>query len=146
VAARAAGLDPLAALGRPSVADAFVDKISEWIERSQGRVRADVVHRRLVAMGYTGAERTTRRVVAALKAGWRAQTHRTYRPWIAEPGLWLQWDYAASPRDGGMAVVLFCAWLAWSRYRVIIPLGDRSLPSVLAALDGCFRHLGGAPT
>ena len=47
---------------------------------------------------------------------------------------------------GGLSTVLFCAWLAWSRYRVIIPLADRSWPSVVAALDQTFRIINGAPT
>ncbi|MHB1536443.1 MAG: Mu transposase domain-containing protein, partial [Acidimicrobiales bacterium] len=35
----------------------------------------------------------------------------------------------------------------WSRFRVIIPLADKSLPSVIAALDRTFRIVGGlAPT
>jgi hypothetical protein len=62
-----------------------VDKITEWIERSGGKVRADVVHDKLRAMGYTGSERTTRRVVAALKKSYRRQRpHRVYKPWITE--------------------------------------------------------------
>jgi hypothetical protein len=36
--------------------------------------------------------------------------------------------------------------LAWSRFRVIFALGDRTLPSVVAALDRTFRIIGGAPT
>jgi transposase len=145
VSARAAGLS-LEQLSRPGVADAFAEKIDEWVRRSNGKVRADVVHAKLVAMGYPGSERTTRRVVSALKAAYRAECHRIYRPWIPEPGLWLQWDYAEGPLVEGLRVVLFCAWLAWSRYRVIIPLRDKTLPSVIAALDAAFRHLGGAPT
>ena len=47
VAARAAGLDPAAAFGRPAITDPFADKIAEWVERSCGAVRADVVHRKL---------------------------------------------------------------------------------------------------
>ena len=43
----------------------------------------------------------------------------------------------------GVKVVLFIAWLAWSRFRVIIPLGDRSLPSVIGALDQTFRLIDG---
>ncbi len=31
---------------------------------SHGKIRADVVHKRIVAMGFTGGERTTRRTVA----------------------------------------------------------------------------------
>lgn len=67
-------------------------------------------------------------------------------PWITEPGLWLQWDYGSGPMLGGQRVVLFCAWLAWSRFRVVVPLRDRTMPSVIAALDATFRRIGGAPT
>lgn len=146
VAARAAGLDPSAAGSRPTVAEPFVDKIHEWVDRSDGRIRADVVHEKLLAMGYPGSERTTRRVVAAVKDRWRRSSHRVYMPWITEPGLWLQWDYAAGPTLAGERVVLFVGWLAWSRFRVVIPLRDRTMGSVIAALDGTFRRLGGAPT
>jgi transposase len=131
---------------RSKVAEAFADKIGEWIDRSSGRVRADVVHEKLAAMGYEGSERTTRRVVAALKAEHHHHNHRTYKPWITEPGGWLQYDFGAGPVIDGAAVILFCAWLAWSRFRVIIPLADKSLPSVIAALDRTFRLTGGAPT
>lgn len=146
VAARAAGLDPSSVGDRPSVSEPFVDKIHEWVDRSDGRIRADVVHDKLVAMGYPGSERTTRRVVAAVKDRWRRSSHRVYMPWITEPGLWLQWDYAAGPMLAGQRVVLFVAWLAWSRFRVVIPLRDRTMPSVIAALDATFRRCGGAPT
>jgi hypothetical protein len=46
----------------------------------------------------------------------------------------------------GQRVVLFVAWLAWSRFRVVVPLRDRTMPSVIAALDATFRRIGGAPT
>lgn len=146
VAARAAGLDPSTGGDRPSVSEPFVDKIHEWVDRSDGRIRADVVHDKLTAMGYPGSERTTRRVVAVVKEQWRRSSHRVYMPWITEPGLWLQWDYAAGPMLAGQRVVFFVAWLAWSRFRVVIPLRDRTMPSVIAALDATFRRLGGAPT
>jgi hypothetical protein len=105
-----------------------------------------VVHKKLVAMGYPGSERTTRRVVALAKSAYRRSQHRVYRPWVTEPGLWLQWDYAKGPDVAGTGTVIFCAWLAWSRYRVLVPLRDKALPSVIAALDTCFRYLEGAPT
>ena len=66
---------------RPKLIDPFLDKIEEWVDRAEGKVRADVVHERLAAMGFTGNERTTRRAVAAAKARWRAGHRRTYRPW-----------------------------------------------------------------
>ena len=43
-------------------------------------------------------------------------------------------------------MTLFCAWLAWSRFRVVLALLDKIAPSVFAALDVTLRRLGGAPT
>ena len=146
VAARAAGLDPVAVLGRPKVSDPYLAKIEEWVEHSEGKVRADVVHRKLCAMGYLATERTTRRVVASVKDAYGRSTHRVYKPWVTEPGLWLQFDYGQGPVVGGVEGVLFCAWLAWSRFRVILALPDRTMPSVIAALDRTLRAVGGAPT
>ena len=146
VAARALGQSEAGQAPPPTVAEAFCDKITEWIERSGGRVRADVVHDKLVDMGYTGSPRTTRRVVSALKDTHRVGNHRIYKPWITEPGMWLQYDFGSGPVIAGVKVVLFIAWLAWSRFRVIIPLGDRSLPSVIGALDETFRLIDGVPT
>ncbi|MBV9312176.1 MAG: IS21 family transposase, partial [Pseudonocardia sp.] len=53
---------------RERLIDPFVDKVEEWVDRSRGHVRADVVHERLVAVGFEGDERTTRRAVAQAKA------------------------------------------------------------------------------
>ena len=46
----------------------------------------------------------------------------------------------------GVKTVLFCAWLAWSRFRVVLALRDKTMPSVFAALDVTLRRMGGAPT
>ena len=43
---------------------------------SRGRIRADKAHERLVVMGYTGSERTTRRAVARAKHGYREEHGR----------------------------------------------------------------------
>jgi transposase len=136
---------PMSVRPRPRV-DAFAVKIEEWVARSRGKVRADVAHERLVAMGYLGSERTTRRAVAEAKRRWRAEHGRRTRPWITEPGLWMQWDYGDGPEVAGRRTVLFCAWLAWSRFRVVLPLWDRTMPSVVMALDRALRRFGGAPT
>src|SRR5699024_5832031 len=106
----------------------------------------DVAHDKLVALGYAGSERTTRRAVAAAKKSYRAGCRRVPRPWGREPGMWLQYDYGDGPSVGGVKTILFCAWLAWSRFRVVIPMLDKTMPSVFAALDVCFRQLGGVPT
>src|SRR3954452_3442248 len=136
---------PAPARPRPRV-DAFAEKVEEWVDRSRGRIRADVTHQRLLAMGYLGSERTTRRAVAVAKRRWRAEHGRRFRPWVTEPGLWMQWDYGDGPKVAGRSTVLFCAWLAWSRFRVVIPLWDRTMPSVVIALDRALRRFGGAPT
>ncbi len=81
VALRDAGADPLEADRRLRSIDAFLGKAEELVDRSSGKIRADVVHRKLTAMGYGRSERTTRRAVAGLKAAWRAGHRRTYRPW-----------------------------------------------------------------
>jgi len=136
---------PAPARPRPQV-DPFAEKIDEWVDRSRGKVRADVAHEKLLGFGYQGSERTTRRAVAEAKRRWRAEHGRRTRPWIPEPGLWMQWDYGDGPEIAGRGTVLFCAWLAWSRFRVVIPLWDRTMPSVVMALDRALRAFGGAPT
>jgi hypothetical protein len=73
--------------------------------------------------------------------GWG--TPRVYRPWITEPGRWLQYDSGGGPRIGGVKTVLFVAWLAFSRFRIVITIKDRTAPSAFAALDRRFRILGG---
>ncbi len=136
---------------RAKLIDAFMGKVEELVETSEGKVRADVVHERLELMGFTGDERTTRRAVAIVKAAWRDGHCRSYRPWITEPGLWLQFDWGYGPvvprPDGApRRTLLFCAWLAWSRFRVVIPTWDRTLGTLISCLDATLRTVGGAPT
>src|SRR5215210_4876140 len=131
---------------REQLIDPFREKIEEWVELSHGRVRADVAQRKLEAMGYTGSERTTRRAVAEVKTTYRAGHRRRFRPWLPEPGLWFQWDYGDGPRVDGRKSVLWCAWLAWSKYRVVLPIRDKTLPTVIACLDRTLRSFGGVPT
>ena len=146
VAARDAGRPVGDLARRPQVTDPFLDKIEEWVEASKGRIRADKAHEKLLALGYGGSDRSTRRAVAGVKAAYRLGHARVHRPWVTEPGMWLQYDFGDGPVVDGVKTVLFVAWLAWSRFRVVIALRDRTQPSVIAALDRTFRLLGGAPT
>ena len=41
--------------------------------------------------------------------------------------------------------MLFCLWLAWCRFRVVLPLLDKSQPSVQSAIDVALRRIGGVP-
>lgn len=151
VAARDEGRPLDGTVTRSKLIDGFLPKVEEWVDRSEGKVRADVVHERLLPLGFTGNERTTRRAVAKVKESWRAGRQRTYRPWITEPGLWLQFDWGYGPIVPGpdgtpRRTLLFCAWLAWSRFRVVIPTWDRTLGTLISCLDATLRVIGGAPT
>ena len=148
VAKRDAGLLPVpgVAVTRSRLIDPFLGKVEEWVDRSNGKIRADVAFDRLRALGFTGSERTTRRAVADAKTNYRHGRRRVYRPWIVEPGLWAQWDWGQGPTIGGRATNLFCAWLGWSRTRVVFPTWDRTMPTVIGSLDRAMREFGGAPT
>jgi transposase len=144
---RNAGLPPAPpTIERDRLIDGYRDKLAEWVRRSDGRLRADVAHGKLVALGYQGSPRTTRRAVAEARRVYRASRRRVYKPWICEPGGWLQFDWGEGPRINGRRTQLWCGWLAWCRYRIVLPCWDKTLPTVIACLDGCLRLLGGAPT
>jgi transposase len=143
---RGLGVDPTARAARSKMIDEFMPKIEELVERSQGHIGADRVHGKIAAMGFAGTDRTTRRAVAAAKASYRAGHRRVFRPWIPEPGMWCQFDWGDGPRVDGRRTWLWCAWLAWSRFRVVIPVLDKTLPTVASCLDSTFRAIGGVPT
>jgi len=53
--------------------------------------------------------------------------------------MWAQYDFGDGPRIGGASTILFCFWLAWCRFRVVVPLLDKTGPSVFAAIDTALR-------
>lgn len=131
---------------RPKLIDPHLPKIEEWVDRSNGRVRADVVFEKLCAVGFAGSDRTVRRAVATVKANHAVGRRRVYRPWVTEPGMWAQWDWGQGPTIASRVTSLFVAWLAWCRLRVVIPTWDRTLPTVIGCLDRSMRIFGGVPT
>src|SRR5438067_1131744 len=146
VQARDAGELRMTPIERSQLIDPFRDKIEEWVDASHGRIRADVALRKLEPMGYAGSDRTLRPAIAEAKAVYRTGHRRRFRPWLPEPGLWFQWDYADGPLVDGRKTWLWCAWLAWSRFRVVLPIRDKTLPTVIACIDVTLRRFGGAPT
>ncbi|MFD6280985.1 hypothetical protein ACFWFI_36290 [Streptomyces sp. NPDC060209] len=102
VQARASGRNPYEREPRPKMIDTFLEKVEEWVEQSKAMIRADVVHEKLVTMGYQGSARSTRRAVNAAKAARKAGKRRTYRPWVPEPGRWLQFDGARVRASAGV--------------------------------------------
>lgn len=146
VKARDAGAQAPIARARGRITDPFLPAMKSLVEQSRGKIRGDVVHGKLVDLGYTGSIRTTRYVLADLKAAYKAQNARVHRPWPVEAGKWIQFDYGDGPVVDGVKTVLFVAWLAYSRFRIVIPLRDKTMPSVFAALDRSFRLIGGVTT
>lgn len=73
---------------RERVIDPFMPKIEEWVERSNGKVRADVAFDKLTGLGFDGSERTVRRAVAEVKLNHRRGQRRVFRPWLPEPSMW----------------------------------------------------------
>jgi len=76
---RAAGRVMTERAARDQLIDRHRTKLEEWVERSRGKARADVVHRKLLDLGYTGSERTTRRAVARAKRAYAAGRDRPDR-------------------------------------------------------------------
>src|SRR5436190_1314332 len=66
------------------------------------------------AAGYAGSPRNFRRLVAAQKQFWRENHHRGRRPAVWSPGEYLVIDWGS---EGGLHV--FCAVLAWCRFRFV---------------------------
>ncbi len=82
-----------AAAGPPAASSAgdrrlFCRRSRSWWSARRARSARIVIHERIVALGFTGGERTTRRTgrggegpVFGLVGG------EVYRPWVTEPGL-----------------------------------------------------------
>ena len=63
-------------------------------------------HDKLVALGYCGSQRTTRRAVAMAKRDYLLGRVRVHRPWVSEPGMWgssyLRWVWLSPPPMSSM--------------------------------------------
>jgi len=92
------------------------------------------------AAGYVGSARNFRRLVAEAKREWRAEHPRGRRPGVWAPGETLIIDWGVL--DG---VHVFCAVLAWSRFRFVRFAADEKATTTLAMLAECFEVLGGVP-
>ncbi len=113
--------------------------IEERVRQTDGRISAKRLLPVVRAAGYGGSLRTLQRAVKAAKAAWK-QTRRVYRPWVPTPGEHLVVDWAS---DGGWEV--FCAVLAWSRYRFVRLATDQTRVTTLRLLAECFEELDGVP-
>jgi transposase len=133
------GQPPAERPARPKITDRYLDLIATKVKATDGRISAKRLLPLCRAEGYTGSDRSLRRAVAEARAEHRRQ-RRTYRPWQPVPGEHLVFDWGEE--DG---VQVFCAVLAWSRWRFVRFAQRQDQATTLALLAECFEQLGGVP-
>ena len=125
---------------RPRNFDCVADLVAERVEKTQGRISAKRLLPKARAAGYVGSARNFRRLVARAKRDWRRGRHRGRRPGVWTPGETLIIDWGV---EDGLHV--FCAVLAWSRFRFVRFAADEKASTTLRLLAECFELLGGVP-
>jgi transposase len=121
--------------------DAVTELVAERVEKSQGRMSAKRMLPIVRAAGYEGSARNFRRLVAEVKLLWRSENHRGRRPAVWSPGEYLVIDWAqAAP-----GLFLFCAVLAFSRWRFVAFATDQKASTTLALIAEAFAAIGGVP-
>lgn len=114
--------------------------VAERVAKTQGRISAKRLLPVARAAGYAGSARNFRRLVAQEKQSWRRSNHRGRRPAVWSPGDMLVIDWG---EIGSLSV--FCAVLAWSRWRFVFFADNQRADTTMAALAACFEALGGVP-
>jgi transposase len=121
--------------------DAVAEMVAERVAKSQGRMSAKRLLPIARAAGYEGSARNFRRLVAEAKVLWRNEHHRGRRPAVWSPGEYLVIDWAqAAP-----GLFLFCAVLAFSRWRFVAFATDQRAATTLALIAEAFGAIGGVP-
>src|SRR3954447_9531713 len=120
------------------------DDVRETVVKEVARTHGKISAKRLLpaagAAGYQGSARNFRRLVAEVKRGWRRGHHRGRRPAVWAPGDTLVIDWGV---ENGLHV--FCAVLAWSRWRFVRFAADEKAAMTMGMLAECFEVLGGVP-
>jgi transposase len=121
------------------------DVVGQLVERRVAETKARISAKRLLpaarAAGYVGSPRNFRRLVSGVKKAWRAANGRQCRPAVWVPGQTLVIDWGTL--SGGVKV--FCAVLAWCRFRFVRFARDETAATTMALLAECFETIGGVP-
>ncbi len=120
--------------------DSVRDIVAKRVEHTHGRISAKRLMPVVAAAGYTGSARNLRRLVADEKGRWRQANHRGRRPGVWAPGDMLVFDWG---EIGPLFV--FCAVLAWSRWRYVTFADNLGATTTMAALASCMEEMGGVP-
>lgn len=131
--------DPRRTPARGHNTDCVKDLIWQKVDKTRGRISAKRLLPQARANGYEGSARNFRRAVADVKRRWHA-SQRSYRPWVPAPGEHLVIDWG---EEGDLKI--FCAVLAWSRYRFVRFATDERRETTLRLLTECFEELGAVP-
>jgi transposase len=113
--------------------------VADKVRSSDGLITAKRLLPMARAAGYAGSLRNLRRAVARAKSEWRRR-RRVYRPWQPLPGEHLVVDWTQRGR-----LHMFCAVLAWSRWRFVRFAADEQRETTLRLLAECLEELGGVP-
>ena len=107
--------------------DEVADLVAQKVDKAAGRISAKRLLPAARAAGYAGSDRNFRRLVADAKRVWRAGQARAggRRPAVWTPGEVLAIDWGTEVL-AGRRVHVFCAVLAWSRFRFVVGLGRDS--------------------
>ena len=129
--------------------DSVSELVAAKVTSSHGRISAKRLLPAARAAGYAGSARNFRRLVAEAKTEWRRRQHREggRRPAVWTPGETLVIDWGEERLDGpgSPKVLVFCAVLAWSRFRFVRFAADQTQATTLALLAECFEVIGGVP-
>ena len=134
------GGPPAARVERARNFDGVADLVAKRVASTQGRISAKRLLPAARAAGYDGSGRNFRRLVADAKRAWRADHHRGRRPGVWIPGEVLAIDWGA---EDGLHV--FCAVLAWSRWRFVGFADNERAETTFDMLARCFEAMGGVP-
>ena len=115
--------------------------VAEHVERAKGRISAKRLLPIVRAAGYTGSARNLRRAVAKVKEKWRVDHHRGRRPSV---GAGRRAGVQAGAERSARSFV-FCAVLAWSRFRFVYFADNLGAQSTMAALAECMETIGAVP-
>lgn len=132
--------------GRAHNFDEVADLVEEKVAKTSGRISAKRLLPAARAAGYVGSPRNFRRLVSEEKKAWRLGQVRAggRRPAVWSPGEMLVIDWGVET-VGGRRLHVFCAVLAWSRFRFVRFAEDEKAPTTLGMLAECFEVLGGVP-
>ncbi|MFI9847921.1 IS21 family transposase [Nonomuraea sp. NPDC051941] len=121
--------------------DVVAQLVADKVRATHGKISAKRLLPLAQAAGYGGSARNFRRLVAEAKQAWRRQHPRGRRPAIWTPGEMLVMDWG----DAGDGLHVFCAVLAWSRYRFVRFADNERAETTLGFLAECFETLGAVP-